>query len=389
MSHLGERKENNCLNCNAVVHGKYCHICGQENIPPKETVMHLVSHFFQDITHFDGKFFSTIKLLIAKPGYLSLEYMAGRRASYLNPIRLYVFTSAFFFLFFFKFVSPTEFKNETDATVLKAKLDKLDNAVKGLKVQLSEVTDSVLSSAIKKTILNFESRRPAMENEFQQLAKTDSLAAIVYGRQQDSLKAMGKKSASRVRGVNLGLNSGFYRLVVAFDSVQSLLPEDKRATGIKKLFLRKMVDIYEKSTDKKSEFGEKVLERFVHLLPQMLFVSLPIYAFFLLILYWRRKQYYYVNHVIYTIHLFCAIFLFTFIGMLLVKLFHAFNIEADTPVNIIFLLATFFYQYKSMRSFYQQRRAKTIFKFILLNLGNVIILVLLTTLFFLITLWNT
>src|SRR5204862_2249809 len=95
--------EKNCLNCNAQLQGKYCHICGQEHIEPKETAWHLVSHFFQDITHFDGKFFSTLKLLVFRPGFLSREYMAGRRASYLNPVRMYVFTSAIFFLLFFSF----------------------------------------------------------------------------------------------------------------------------------------------------------------------------------------------------------------------------------------------------------------------------------------------
>ena len=76
-------------------------MCGQENLEPKETVWHLVNHFFEDITHFDGKFFSTVKYLITKPGFLSKEYMQGRRASYLNPIRMYVFTSAIFFVVLF------------------------------------------------------------------------------------------------------------------------------------------------------------------------------------------------------------------------------------------------------------------------------------------------
>ncbi|MCY7293029.1 MAG: DUF3667 domain-containing protein [Ferruginibacter sp.] len=101
MSHLNERQGKNCLNCNTEVAGRYCQYCGQENIETKETVWHLVSHFFQDITHFDGKFFSTLKYLFTKPGFLSKEYMIGRRASYVNPVRMYVFTSAFFFLIFF------------------------------------------------------------------------------------------------------------------------------------------------------------------------------------------------------------------------------------------------------------------------------------------------
>ena len=114
MSHLKERKERNCLNCQTTVIGRYCHVCGQENLEPKETVWHLVQHFFNDITHFDGKFFSTVGLLLRKPGFLSAEYMAGRRMSYLNPIRMYVFTSAFFFLILFALKNPKDMVHNTE-----------------------------------------------------------------------------------------------------------------------------------------------------------------------------------------------------------------------------------------------------------------------------------
>src|SRR5258708_5580008 len=67
-----------------------------------------VQHFFKDITHFDGKFFSTVKYLMRKPGFLSREYMVGRRMSYLNPIRMYVFTSAIFFIILFSLKRPED-----------------------------------------------------------------------------------------------------------------------------------------------------------------------------------------------------------------------------------------------------------------------------------------
>lgn len=101
MSHSPERKEKICLNCQAALHGRYCHLCGQQNIEPKESVWGLITHFFYNITHFDGSFFRTTKHLIFKPGYLSKEYIRGRRASYLHPVRMYIFTSAFFFIVFF------------------------------------------------------------------------------------------------------------------------------------------------------------------------------------------------------------------------------------------------------------------------------------------------
>ncbi|MEO8860602.1 MAG: hypothetical protein ABI358_04220, partial [Ginsengibacter sp.] len=70
MSHFPERTQRNCLNCGTQLQGRYCHTCGQENVSPKESVWHLISHFFNDVTHFDGKFFTSIKDLILKPGFL-------------------------------------------------------------------------------------------------------------------------------------------------------------------------------------------------------------------------------------------------------------------------------------------------------------------------------
>lgn len=81
--------------------GRYCQHCGQENLPPQESVWHFITHFINDITHFDGKFFQTLRLLLFKPGFLTKQYMLGRRVSYLNPIRMYLFTSFMFFLIFY------------------------------------------------------------------------------------------------------------------------------------------------------------------------------------------------------------------------------------------------------------------------------------------------
>jgi|GEM_PF-2336665 len=108
MSHVPQRKEKDCLNCGTIVHGRFCHVCGQENVVPKETFWHMFTHFFYDITHFDSKFFETTKYLLFRPGFLSRQYMLGKRTRYLHPVRMYVFTSAIFFLFFFNWVKPND-----------------------------------------------------------------------------------------------------------------------------------------------------------------------------------------------------------------------------------------------------------------------------------------
>ncbi|HEX2535726.1 MAG TPA: DUF3667 domain-containing protein, partial [Chitinophagaceae bacterium] len=101
MSHQPERAEKDCLNCGTQVQGRYCQACGQENILPHQNFFSLTRHFIYDIFHFDGKFFDTLRYLLFRPGFVPRAYVSGKRMSYLDPIRMYLFTSAVFFLFFF------------------------------------------------------------------------------------------------------------------------------------------------------------------------------------------------------------------------------------------------------------------------------------------------
>lgn len=97
-----------------MVAGRFCQVCGQENIETHETFGHLAGHFISDIFHFDGMFFSTLKHLLFKPGFLTYEYVRGRRASYLNPIKMYIFISAAFFLIFLNLYKPAVHINNKD-----------------------------------------------------------------------------------------------------------------------------------------------------------------------------------------------------------------------------------------------------------------------------------
>ena len=87
----------NCLNCGAALRGPFCHACGQ-----KATAKHLKLHDFvhdamHEFLHLDGKIWRTLKLLVAKPGMLTLEFIEGRRAQYITPLRLYLTFSVLFF----------------------------------------------------------------------------------------------------------------------------------------------------------------------------------------------------------------------------------------------------------------------------------------------------
>jgi len=86
-----------CKNCNNSVKDIYCSSCGQK-VEELITVRKIIKEFFDNILSLDSKVFLTLKLLILRPGFLTLEYWKGRRVKYLLPFRLYLVLSVIYFL---------------------------------------------------------------------------------------------------------------------------------------------------------------------------------------------------------------------------------------------------------------------------------------------------
>jgi hypothetical protein len=87
-----------CDNCGASVPGRYCGSCGQRLEPPVHSLGHFARVAAEDLTHADSRLWRTLLALLVKPGVLTREFLAGRRAQYLPPIRLYLVVSVVFFL---------------------------------------------------------------------------------------------------------------------------------------------------------------------------------------------------------------------------------------------------------------------------------------------------
>lgn len=356
MNHLKEREEKNCLNCNAQVFGKFCHICGQENIHPKESALHLFNHFFQDVTHFDGKFFSTLKLLIIKPGFLSSEYASGRRMNYLNPIRMYVFTSALFFLIFFSFVQKEEDTAEPDIHLSFRIITKQINDNKDAWIKSAAlIKDSSKSASIKKLIKLADDDLTMLQNDSTAIEKVQSISA---------------------RDIVLQ-SSNKYTTLVQYDSAQKSLNDDKKDSWAEQKIERKLIVAKKKYGDNNA-VQQALMHKFKHSFPQILFLSLPLFALGLKLLYIRRKEFYYANHLIFGIHLYCAIFILLLIYFGIIALDNNLHWAILKWIGGFFIAGMFFYEYKAIRNFYQQRRFKTIIKYCLLNILMFIIITFLT-----------
>lgn len=310
MSHSRERTEKICLNCDAQLYGRYCHACGQENIEPRETFWSLLTHFFNDITHFDGKFFKTVFNLVKKPGFLPVEYVNGRRARYLHPIRLYLFTSFVFFLVFY---------------------------------------------SINKDSLLVVNRSPVSQDST--LVNRDSDLPII--------------------------TSG-YPTVEAYHAAQMQLPESERDGWISRKLAIRSITMSNKYKGRSKELSNDLVNGFIRTFPTLLFITLPLYALYLKLLY-RKHRHLYADHAIFLIYL----YIFTFVLLLLFFLVDLtsklFNVDWIYYIKYPLVLYGIVYAFISIKRFYQMSLLKTFLKFLIFNIFAVFSIISLFVIFFLLT----
>ena len=320
MSHEHLRKERDCLNCGATVAGDYCQNCGQRNVLPRQTFWHLITHFFNDITHFDGKFFSTMKLLLFRPGFLSAEWVKGRRTKYLDPIRMYLFISAMFFIIIAPIIDipqPVYF----DSTSKEAKL-----------------LDSLRTVA-------------ATENQFE---------FSWHYLPEDSLEASGV--------FVLNFEDDWMHGIAHYDSIQKTLPARKRDNFIERYIARRSIVGYEVYDHEPYVFFSRLVNNYVHSLSKIFLISLPIFAFLLWLFYVRsRKQYYFVSHAIFSIHYYSISFIFLALTIgIMAATEYIPNVTVmewvDNIVSTLALIAFPVYLYIAMKRFYGQGWFKTLVK---------------------------
>ena len=321
MSHLKERTEKDCLNCGTLVQGRFCQLCGQENVEVKESFFQLIKHFLADLTHFDGKLWKTLQLLLFQPGKLTQFYMDGKRATFIHPIRMYLFISAVFFLFIFT-GSPSE-------------RELAENNKKAFSPSTPEVNGS-------KDVFSF----------------------------------------------NLGEDTLQYTTINAYDSAQQKLPESKRDNWLESSIEKKSIEINQKYENDKVKIGKALLDQFEHYFSRMLYISLPIFTLFLWVLYRRNKNHYFVDHLIFSIHIYCSFFIFLFVVKLINIISELLFKKTFDLVLLVTPMILFYYSYKALRNHYNQSKAKTLLKFFILNILTMLLMVVLMTTFILLSLFN-
>ena len=92
-----------CLNCAAPLAGPFCARCGQR-AELHRTLGGVFHEFLHGITHFDGKAWTTLPMLLFRPGVLTRSYIDGHRARYIAPVPLFLLV-VFLMFFVLSFVT--------------------------------------------------------------------------------------------------------------------------------------------------------------------------------------------------------------------------------------------------------------------------------------------
>ncbi|WP_113634922.1 DUF3667 domain-containing protein [Nubsella zeaxanthinifaciens] len=330
MSSVKLRKEKNCLNCGHDVEETYCPHCGQENIELKEDALHMITHAIADYFHFEHKFFGTIKPLLFKPGKLTVDYVAGKRVSFLHPIKLYIFISIVFFILIF---SGSEKKKHEEKSVAKVAQEIQQDSV--------EIDDVADVKQILRYLPISRSKKDSIINEVKAEIKANGHASL-------------KIDSAQFKKGNFDMFSE-EKTVEDYEKKQRALPKEKRDNFIVNYFTKKSIQFNNYPDPKK-----KIQEDIIKFIPKMMFVLLPLFALILKLVYVRKHRFYY-EHLIYSFHTHSALFL-SFILIKALSWLSGFVLDISSWLQFAGLIYIVWYIYRSLRTFYGSSRWITVLK---------------------------
>jgi hypothetical protein len=324
------RKDNNCLNCGTLLSGKYCHNCGQENLEIKESFVHMVNHAVSDYFHFDHQFFHTLVPLFFKPGKLTNEYMAGKRMQYLHPVKMYIFISLVFFFLYFK-------KDSNEKKEVEVKKTTTEKA--------SIVRDSV-KNALSKIPNLTEKQREDIEKKYAGSGKKPAKKSVDEDEEDGSI-----------------FNTDYDKTIQSYEDYlkqQSKLTADERDNFIERYAVKKNIE-WKKQGKSGREIKEVFFESFKHNIPKLMFVLLPFFALMFRLAFYKNRKYF-VEHLIFTIHLHC--FLFSLLAINILTNFILPETWSGVRGWITFAttVAITLYIYRSLKTVYKRSRFRTITK---------------------------
>ena len=96
-----------CADCGTETVGRFCHNCGNPSHIHR-TLLHLGEELLHGVMHFDSRTWRTLPMLVFRPGRLTREWVEGKRARYVSPLAIFLFTIFIMFMLLSYMPAPKE-----------------------------------------------------------------------------------------------------------------------------------------------------------------------------------------------------------------------------------------------------------------------------------------
>lgn len=391
-----------CENCGRPRADRFCSQCGQNDRTYSRSLFPVLGELVRESFEFDGRLAQTLKLLLFKPGSLSTEFSRNRRARYMTPVRLYLFTSVIFFLTMSLVMSrvsdlreggPDQDPSSSFAEIpgevmdsLQVAMDSLQALVPGIELQIDgddvPVSAEISESGIAALRANLA---PSRHGKLNDLLNRESMTAqvglailaaafdtttqssSVGGRQVDPGPAEDAAPGADDTAQTAGTTGGDPPPGAAV-----VLPGFRGFLA--RMILNSLVDLLHDR--------DAFIERSIGNLSIAMFFLLPVYALILAVLYWRQKRYY-IEHLVFGMHVHS--FLFIIVTLMLIASITPMGAAGQGWTQGTLGLTVFAYPIIALRRFYGNGWFFTVVKAFVLGILYFTIVSPLTTIVLLLT----
>ena len=289
-------KRANCRNCGEALIGPYCSHCGQHEGRGDFSFGDVAGELLDELLSWDSRFWRTLVPLVFRPGFLTAEFIAGRRARYVPPFRLYLIISFVLFLVVSLFAGGSiSVQSDGDITVVSGR-------------SVSADSDEAASA------------KEAYDSFFRVGTTPRSIEAAKESGEVVIPSIVGKDS----EGVDLGIS------LADEDSPQWLQELDQRL---------------QENAESLADDPGKFIESLVEYLPQMMFLLLPVFALLLKFCY-LFSPFHYLQHLVFSLHFHSFVYLLYLLGQL-----GHFGLEGTAVAEAFPLLVLVYLPMALMRSY--------------------------------------
>jgi len=333
----------NCHNCNKSIERgiKFCPNCGQKNTDRKVSIWTYITEFFNLLFNVEGKLFTTIRDLFV-PGKLTVAYFKGKRISYFHPLRFFIVMAALY-LAAISFTSKDGYVSD----------DWTNNVIESTKIKIGNKLDSLNESNYKMQVYDSIAYQ-SIENFKDNIVGT-TYNQTVYTKDGKVIYTVGNQI---VNGKILTADNILYNFtgdsinIKVSDIIKFSPKELVKKYNIQGFWSKLIFQQYIKTF----KGFDGVIKFFISNSIWMVLFMMPFFAFILKLFYIKKNKYY-IEHLVFSLHSHAFIFL---IASIIIFIHYFSN---ALPLFFITISLVVVYCLFALKNYYKQSWKWTILKF--------------------------